>query len=211
MNNERVQKMILETVVSLARYEIDVWTQVGPGVQAMLVDAISALSPEDRVRDRELIIAVCREVLSPEMEGALWSANSVTLQRGAIPVIPEIVKIREKAISILFQLFKVAKVDGERRELLNTLRQTGYTGGRTETNDDFLNLTLRNSTQVVEFLLGEGWSLSYELMETLEHDYWYEYRRARGISLSQIRMNCQEAATQLMAAIEKLRDKFNKI
>src|SRR6266478_14245 len=132
MNNERVHKKILETVASLARYEIDVWTQVGPGVQAMLVDAVSALAPEERDRDRKLVIAVCQAVLSPEMEGAVWNANSVTLRTGAIPVIPEVVKIREKAIAILFELFKFAKADGERRELLNTLRQAGYTGGRSE-------------------------------------------------------------------------------
>jgi hypothetical protein len=210
MNNERVQKKILETVASLARYEIDVWTQVGPGVQATLVDAVSALSPEERVRDRELVVAMCQAVLSPEMEGAVWNANSVTLRTGAIPVLPEIVKIREKAISILFELFKAAKADGERRELLNTLRQAGYTGGRAEIGDDLLNLTLKNSTQIVEFLLSDAGPLSYELMETLEHDYWREYRRARDISRSEARVNCRAAAMLLMAAIEKLRDKYNE-
>jgi hypothetical protein len=209
MNNESVQKKILETMVSLARYEIDVWTQIGPGVQAMLIDAMSALAPEERVRDRDLVIAVCQAILSPEMEGAVWNANSVTLRTGAIPAIPAIVKIREKAILILFELFKAAKVDSERRELLNTLRQAAYTG-RTETSDDLLNLTLENATQIAEFLLSEAGPLSYELMETLEYDYWQEYRRTRDISHSETGVNCQEAATQLMATIEKLRDKFNE-
>jgi hypothetical protein len=210
MNDESVQKKIVETVASLARYEIDVWAQVGPGVQVMLVDAVSALAPEERVRDRELVIAVCQAVLSPEIEGAHWNAHSVTFRTGAIPVIPEIVKIREKAISILFELFKVAKADGERRELLNMLRQAGHMGGRTETSDDLLNLMLKSATRVVEFLLKEAGPLSYEVMQTLEHDYWYEYRRTRDISLSEARVNCRETATQLMAAIERLRDKFNE-
>ena len=117
---------------------------------------------------------------------------------------------REKAISILFELFKVAKADGERRELLNVLRQAGYAGGRTETSDDLLNLTLKNAAQVVEFLLTEAGPLSYELMEMLEHQYWYDYRRARDISQSEAKVNCREAATQLIAAIEKLRDKFDE-
>jgi hypothetical protein len=127
MNNGRVKKKILETVASLARYEMDVWTQIGPSVQTMLVDAVSALTPEERVRDREILIAICQAVLSPEIEGTVWKVNSVILRTGAVPVIPEIVKIREKVISILFDLLKAAKVDGERREIINTLRQAGYT------------------------------------------------------------------------------------
>ncbi|KRR29542.1 hypothetical protein [Bradyrhizobium retamae] len=210
MDDERVQKKILETVASLARYEIDVWTQVGPGVQVMLVDAISALPPEDRVQDRDLVIAVCEAVLSPEMEGAVWNANSVTLRAGRIPINAEIIKIREKAISILFELFKAAIADGERREILSTLRRAGHTGSRTEATDDWLNLTLKNATEVVEFLLGAAGPLSYELMQTLEHVYWYKYRRARDVSRSKARVNCQEASTRLMTAIEKLRDKFNE-
>ena len=98
MSDEFVRKKILETVESLARYEIDVWTQVGPGVQTTLLDAVSALKPEERIRDRELVVAVCQAVLSPEMEGAVWNAHAVTLRTGAIPAIPEIVKIREQAI-----------------------------------------------------------------------------------------------------------------
>ena len=183
---------------------------VGPGVQTTLVDAVSALAPEDLVRDRELVIAVCQAVLSPEMEGATWNANSVTLRTGAIPITPEVIKIREKAISILIELFKVAKADRERRELLNTLRQAGHIGGRAEATDNLLNLTLTNATQVVEFLLSEAGPLSYELMETIEHQYWYDYRRARDISLSEARASCRDIAMRFMDSIEKLRDKFNK-
>ena len=210
MNNERVQKKILEVAASLAKYQMDVWAKVGPVVQVRLLDAVGSLTPEERVRDRELVIAVCEAVLSPEVEGAIWNANSVTLRTGAVPVIPEIVKIRDKAISCLFELFKATKTDRERRELINTLRQAGYSGGRTEMNDDLLRLTLSDATRVVEFFLKDAGPLSYELMEKLEHDYWYDYRRARDISLSQARVNCREAALQLMAAIERLRDKFNE-
>ncbi|MEJ0074079.1 MAG: hypothetical protein WDO17_01300 [Alphaproteobacteria bacterium] len=210
MNKERVQKKILEVTASLAKYEMDVWAKVGPGVQSTLLDAISAITPEGRIHSRELVIAVCEAVLSPEIEGAVWKANSVMLRTGAVPVIPEIAKIRDKAISFLFELFRAARTDAERRELIGTLRRAGYSGGRTETGDELLRLTLSDATRVVDFLLKDAGPLSYELMASLEHDYWYDYRRARDISTSRSRVNCREIAIQLMIAIEKLRDKFNE-
>ena len=210
MNNEHVQKKILETVKSLARYEIDLWTRFGPNVQSILVDAIGALPPKDRARDRELVVAVCQAVLSTEMEGTVWNANSVTLRTEAIPIIPEIIKDSRTGNLDPLRTFQGDGSSGERRKILSTLRQAGHTGNRTEASDDWLNLTLKNARQIVEFILGAAEPLTYELMQTLEHNYWYEYRRARDISKSTARVNCREAATQLMAAIEKLRDKFNE-
>jgi len=209
MNSERIQKKILEVIASLAKYEMDVWAKVGPGVQSTLLDAVGALTPEDRAHSRKLVIAVCEAVLSPEIEGAVWNANSVMLRTGTVPINADVIKIRETAISFLFELFKVAKTDAERRELISTLRRAGYSGGRAETSDELLRLTLSDATRVAQFFLKGAGPLSYELMETLEHDYWYDYRRARDICKLDGRSKCHEAARQLMGAIERLRDKFN--
>jgi hypothetical protein len=210
MNDENVKKKILEVAASLAQYEIDVWNQVGPGIQTGLLDAIGALLPEDRVLDRELVITVCNKVLSPELEGTVWNADSVTLRTGTVPIVPEVLRIRARAISYLFELFKAAKTDDERRELINTLQQAGYSGGRSEASDELLELTLSDSTRVVEFLLNDAGELSYELMAAVEHDYWYKYRHTRDILVSPTRANCRGTALQLISAIERLRDKFNE-
>lgn len=208
MNRQHVKKKILEAISSLANYDLSAWKQVGPGVQLALIEEVGKLSPEDRHRDRDAIIAVCGSVLEPEIHGSVWRADSVTLQAGGVPATPQIVEIRDKALSILFDLFKAAKSDDERRSLITTIRRATYSGGRVETTDDILKLTLVNSNRIAGFFLNEAGPLSYEIMATLEHDYLWDYHRARKISGSK-RTACHGAATELMRTIETLRDKFN--
>lgn len=208
-DSERVRKKILESVKSLAQYNMSAWEQVGPGVQLMVIDSLVSSTLEQRIRDRDIVIAACESVLSPEVEGAVWSANSVMLRTGTVPANPEIVRIRKTAIGFLRELFEHSKNEAQRRQVINTLHQVGYSGGRAEATDDLRNLTLSDSAEVVEFFRAEVGTLSYELMQKLEHDYFYDYRRARDISKAKNLEKSHEAAKALMAAIERLRDKFN--
>ena len=208
MNRQNVKKKIIDAIGSLASYNMDVWKQFGPSVQLALIDEIAKLAPSEMQSDSDAVVAVCGAVLEPEIDGTIWRANSVILQTGGVPVTSHIVEIREKALSILFELFKSARTDDARRNLLNTMRRAGYSGGRVETTDDMVRLTLENANRVAGFFLNEVGPLSYEIMAALEHDYLWDYRRARGIARGK-RTNCHSAAVELMRIIEKLRDKFN--
>jgi hypothetical protein len=208
MDRQDVKKKILDTVNALANYNMNAWKQVGPGVQWALIEEINKLTSEEQQKDREVIISVCGVVLEPEIDGAIWRADSVTLQTGGVPVIPQTVEIRDKAISILLGLFKSASTDDERRQLINTMRRAGYSGGRVATADEMLNLTLANANRIAEFFLNEAGPLSYEIMAALEHDYLWDYRRARQISKSKL-TTCHANALKLMATVNKLREKFN--
>jgi hypothetical protein len=210
MDNERVQKQILNVATSLAKYDLDVWSKVGPGVQLELIDVIVTLTDDELERDQRIVIAISEALLSPEIRGTTWKADAVELRTGIIPVSPEIVKIRDRAITFLLKIFLMAKNDSVRRELIGTLQQAGHTGGRGEVTDDLLKLTLSDSRRVVDFLLEKAGMLSHELKVKIEHDYFYHYRRARDLSKSPARPTCQGEAQQLMGAIESLRDKFNE-
>ncbi len=207
-DSERVRKKILESVKSLAQYNMNAWEQVGPGVQVMVIDSLASETREQRLRDRDIVIAACEAVLSPEVDGAVWSANSVMLRTGSVPATPEIGKIRKAAIGFLFELFEHSNNDDQRRRVLSALHQVGHTGGRAQPNSDFMSLALNDAAGVVEFLCSVQ-TLSYELMQKLEHDYFYDYRRARDIASAPNFEKSHEAAKLLMAAIERLRDKFN--
>jgi hypothetical protein len=210
MKLERAKQKIREAITSLAGYGLDVWSSVGPGVQLALVEAIAALPSEERFRDRELIVAVCHAVLAPDIEGTSWSADALTIRSGLVPATKDVQAVREKAISILFDLFRLAPSEDDRRKILAALHQAEHASGRVETSDDLLALTLANATQIVEFFEDASKSLSYEFMATLEHDYLWEYRRARGVQSSSARESCHDAARKLMTAIEKLRDTINQ-
>jgi hypothetical protein len=208
MNREDVKKKILDTISSLANYEMSAWNQVGPGVQLALIDEIGRLSPEERQKDRDAVVAVCGAVLEPEIDGAIWRADSVTLQTRSVPATPHVAELRDRAISILFDLFKSARTDDERRNLTNKMRRASYIGGMVAPADGMVKLALENANRVAAFLLGEAGPLSYEIMAAIENDYLWEYRRARDIARG-MHTTCHAAALELMRTIEKLRDRFN--
>ncbi|MBB4424516.1 hypothetical protein GGD66_003062 [Bradyrhizobium sp. CIR48] len=210
MDENVVRKKVIDVAASLAQHDLNVWRSVGPGVQVALLDAIGALTTEARIENRDIILAVCRQILSPEIEGTEWNAASVTLRTGMVPVTSQVTEMRERAISVLFELFRSASTDAEQREVVNVLRQANYPGGRAEINSDMLNLTLKNSTTINQFLAEASHSISYELKESIEETSWREYRRAHDISVSPLRAECHASAEELMRTIERLRDIYNE-
>jgi hypothetical protein len=123
---EQTRSRIQNAVENLAKYDLGVWEKVGPGVQSVLADAVERMTPTNQEAVRPLVVKVWDSALNSEITGTTWRANSVTLSSGSVPVSPEIIKVREKAIAGLFGLFKSATSDAQRREtLLRCARRRG--------------------------------------------------------------------------------------
>jgi hypothetical protein len=205
--DEQTRKRILDTVQNLAKYDLHVWKQVGPRVQSILVEAVERMRAEDQETVRPLIVAIWESALNSEITGTTWKANTVTLSRGSLPVSAEIKAIREKAISGLFDLFKRATSDGQRREVISALREA--TRPSLDSND-LVRLTITDGTRISDFFAGEADKLSYELRESMEHEYLFDYHRAREIVEDETdRLGCRTDAMALMASIIRLRDRIN--
>jgi ppGpp synthetase/RelA/SpoT-type nucleotidyltranferase len=206
-SDEQTGKRVLDAIQSLAKYDLAVWERVGPQVQSVLIDAVEQMSAEDRETVRPLIVAVWESALNSEISGTTWKANSVTLSRGSVAVTPEIRAIRDKAISGLFDLFKRASSDGQRREVISALREATRPSPNAT---DLLTLTITDGIRIADFLAEEAHKLSYELKETVEHDYLFDYHRARElVEDEKDRFACRAVANVLMESIIRLRDRIN--
>src|SRR6516162_9934955 len=113
-----------------------------------------------------LVVKVWASALNSEITGTTWHANSVSLSSGSLPVSPEIIKVRDKAIAGLFALFKRATSDAQRREVIHALREATRPASRTAYSNDLLKLTITDGTRIVNFFADEAGSLSYELRES---------------------------------------------
>ena len=99
-----VRKQILDSVKRLSEYEFKTWNQVGPQIQQSLANMLSQMKPARQASLRTLIITVWRELLAGDISGTTWSADSVALQTGALPVSDTLKQIRGQAIAGLFDL-----------------------------------------------------------------------------------------------------------
>jgi ppGpp synthetase/RelA/SpoT-type nucleotidyltranferase len=205
-----VRKQILDAVKRLAEYELTAWRQVGPQIQLLLANIVSQMDPDKQARLRPLIITVWQELLAGDLSGTTWSAGSVTLHSGALPVSDALKQIRTLAIEGLFALFKSAKTDGSKQEIFSALDAATQLPNQAEYSNELLALTLENAKQIVDFYIEISGSLSYELLEHLEHSLLWDYRRNRQLTEDEGgRFNCQTQAKALRSAIEAFRDRIN--
>lgn len=209
--DEKVTKKIQEATVDLAKYDLDVWRKVGPAIQVALVDILEQLTPEQKASARYLIVAIYEAVLSPEISGTSWTGDSVTLRSGVVPLSDSLREIRRKAIDGLFNLFDAATADPERRQTYLALRQATRTPTRAVYSDEWLNLTLTDGVRIAKFFREHTDELSYELRETLEHDYLFDYHRARELAQAEPeRFGARKNSEQLMEQILEFRDRLNQ-
>lgn len=205
-----VRKQILDSVKRLSEYEFKAWNQVGLQIQQFLANMLSQMKPERQASLSTLIITVWRELLAGDISGTTWSADSVTWKTGALPVSDTLKQIRGMAIAGLFDLFKSAQTDKEKKDVLSALDAAAQLPHQATYSNELIALTLVNSKQIVDFYIGVSDTLSYELLEHVEHKLLWNYRRTSQLANDEGgKFNCQAEAQALIGAIEAFRDRIN--
>ena len=208
--DEETRNRVQNAVENLAKYDLGVWEKVGPAVQSALVDAVERMGPADQEVVRPLVVKVWDTALSSEITGTAWRENSVTLSSGSIPVSRDIIRVRDKAIAGLFGLFKRATSDTQRRETIHAFYEATRPSLRAPFSNDLLKLTITDGIRIVEFFTAEADSLSYELRESMEKRYLFDYHRARELANDETdRFGCRSVAKVLMESIIRFRDRIN--
>jgi ppGpp synthetase/RelA/SpoT-type nucleotidyltranferase len=209
-SDEQIRDRVQRAVENLAKHDLRVWERHGPAVQSVLADTIERMSPADQEAVRPLVVQVWSSALNSEITGTTWRANSVTLASGSVSVSPEIIKIRDSAIAGLFRLFKTATSDVQRREAILALREATRSSLHANYSNDLLKLTITDGTRIVESFADEADNLPYELRESMEHHYLFDYHRARELVEEETdRFGCRAVAKVLMESIIRLRDRIN--
>ncbi len=204
------RKHILETTVRLAEHNLQAWKQVGPGVQLVLARAIDRLTLARRADLRPILLAVWQQFLSSEISGTTSSADTVTFSRCAVPASKELKKIRESAINGLIEFLDQASTEAEKSEAISSLWEATRLPLPTHYSNELCALVLSDTKRIVELLTNRTVGLSYQLLEHIERNLLYDYRRARGISTDeQDRFGCKELANSLAGVVVEFRDLVN--
>ncbi|MFG1465075.1 RelA/SpoT domain-containing protein [Xanthobacter sp. DSM 24535] len=205
-SDERRQKRIIEIVGQLAGYHLGVWEQVGPEVQYRLAEFVG--DPALVERDvRPIIVEFWKSLLDAEATSSTWSANTVSLNSGEVPV-KEVRELRQRAISALFTMYESAETDGDRREIFHAL-DNATRSGRNGPSAEFMRESLTDHLQIIKFFSERAEDMSYELRETIEHAALYSYYRASELVAENDPFKCRVQAAALKEAILELRERLN--
>jgi ppGpp synthetase/RelA/SpoT-type nucleotidyltranferase len=208
--NEEIRQQIVNVVKKLSEYNIDAYKQVGPMIQMALVDYLAGMGDAEVDNVRPIALAVWTKAMQSDITGTKWKANSVTLSTGALPASDQLKEVRDKALKALFAAYDRSTLDVQKRAVLSALDAATRTPHQGQYSNQLLAITIVDATRIVEFLAERAKSTSYEILQHLEHQFLYDYRRAKELTEdTDNRFGCQTDAKVLMAAILKFRDIIN--
>lgn len=208
--NEEIRQQIVNVVKKLSEYNIDAYKQVGLMIQMALVDYLAGMGDAEVDNVRPIALAVWTKAMQSDITGTKWKANSVTLSTGALPASDQLKEVRDKALKALFAAYDRSPLDVQKRAVLSALDAATKTPHQGQYSNQLLALTIKDATRIVEFLAERAKSTSYEILQHLEHQFLYDYRRAKELTEDRDnRFGCQTDAKVLMVAILKFRDIIN--
>ena len=208
--DERIKKQIVKVAQHLAEFDINVYQKVGPNLQLALLDYLGGLDVGVIDAAWDVALAVWRECLQSDITGAQWSADSVTLRTGAVPVSALLQEVREKAFASLFTAYDRSIDDSHRTAVFAALDAATSTPFQGNYSNELLRLTVVDATRVVRFAIARASDMSYELRQHLEHRFHHDYQRAQQLIHDRDnRFECGPEGRTLSTAILEFRDAIN--
>lgn len=163
------RKSLLQLGEALAKYQLDVWRQRGPIVQAILTERIKALNDDERGGLAPLLTAILAEILGAEIHGITSSSSAVTLHRGAVGASEALRAVRTEAIGLLKRQFDLSESDQERRAVLLALQSATRHPIGTAYSNALARIVMDDTYTILEFQTEIAPTLSLELLQTTEN------------------------------------------
>ncbi len=201
---------VIESAKRLAGYAFDVWKQVGPTVQIILVERILETHARDRNGCQPVIVKILGRILSPEVKGSASTYNAITLTSAAVSPTDALISVRANAIEMLQALLRESPTDQERRIIIGELFEASRTPNQGGYANELIAVTYRDTTRIVQALTELLPTFGYLLIEHLEHECLWEYRRSAKLPASMAGdKNILSACEELHRAIEAFRERAN--
>lgn len=174
-STDQERKRILDSVHELAKNDLRVWEVAGPVVQEVLAQELEALSANERLTLRPVVIKAIAAMQDLEAESSSFKADTWTLSRGVVPYSPELESIRARSFAVLRALLFASNTESEKREVILCLRQTGRVA-RQEAPEATVAMAVRDTAKVTDLLAELASELSFELRQEIEHDALWDFR-----------------------------------
>ena len=208
--SDDIRQQIVNAVKNLSEYNIDAYKQVGPMLQMALVNHLAGMSDAEVDSIRPIALTVWTEAIQSDITGAKWKADAVIWRTGAVPASDQIREVRDKAIKALFAVYERSTDDAQKHAVLSALDAATRTPNQGQYSNELLATTLKDNKRIVDFVTEHANVSSYELLQHLEHQFLYDYFRAKSLTEDpENRFGCQSEAEALVAAIFQFRDTIN--
>lgn len=184
-DEEEVRSKAVRALEMIAKLDIDIFygdRGLGAQPQARIIAHISKLDDTQLIANSNVIFGVLRILLSPSMEGHSWTYSSVTISRGEIMSNAGISDMRAETIALLKRMFPLNLAFGYRKEVLRSL-DAATRRERPSIDADTAIMFERDALTVLDFLRGLVVTEALPVLQTIEHQAYWNYYHAASASI----------------------------
>src|SRR5688572_27871603 len=200
---------ILKSVEGLAEHNLDVWRMAGPFVQSRICARVAALAPAELDALLPVVVKALSQVLSAEAESTSSTYSALTLRRAPVQPSDSLAQVRSTAIELLSGMYSAGRTEQQRRMILSALWQATDVPHLGRSHDDLDLMILGDAVKVVTFLLGIVDGESFEVIQHIEHQaFWLFKRYKKWADEGSLNEERSRASSDLLHAVEALRDRI---
>lgn len=210
--DEQENKLIKESIVELVKYDIDVLKKAGFFVQEVVVGCLEKLDTHLIIQIKEIIAEIGRCILDPTTKSFLSDYQTFTVGRGSVPGNAQIESIRQRMLNIIIKNYDYRDPKNIKRQMILAFKAATRTSSMCSSNDELLTIILKNCITIIHFYMALIEDEQYDILESIESDICFLYRRAVDIIEGNNVKNdqCLDHCRQFKERAIKFRDKLNK-
>lgn len=210
-NDDQDRECWIKLADSLAEHNLEIWKQAGPLVQSLLMERIQALTSEQQLSLKPILMAVAQRSLSAELSGTTSSFDTITILQGAVTPSDALRTLRQQALDLLFAFDEAAETEEERAEIARALKMgMAMPSPRGRSDASLAAIIYANAAAIIEHFSAQIPRWSYEQRQSIEHDLLWKYRHHSGPPAGEpANVEMEECRAAMVAAILAFRDQVN--
>lgn len=210
-NEESEIKLIKNSIEMLIKYNIDILPKAGFFVQEVTLEYLEKLDSTILSQIKEIVAEIGHNILDPSAEGSSSNYKSITIKRGSITGNKAVEKIRQRMLTLLISIYDPTDHETIKHHMISAFNAATQVPSMVGSSDELLALILKNCTTIINFYIEIVPSEQYEILESIESNICFLYRRSIGIiEGDHIKdSQCIEYSNQLIQCAINFRDRLN--
>lgn len=183
---------------SLATFDLNLFygdPPIGARPQQEIVEYFAKMENEPLLEHASVVLTMLAHALSPSIEGHTWTYNAVNISRGGVPAGGGVAEMRSAAIALLKRIFRLSPDLALRKRVLQTL---GAATRRERPSNDAQAAAMfdANAVEVLNFLRDQVATQELQVVQTIEHDAYWNYYHAASTSIANAALEVRDAVAQ---------------
>lgn len=202
---------IIEAISDLVKYDIDVLGKIGFSVQYNILDVLESYDSDLLAAIKPVLANIGCCILDPTTEGLSSNYKSFTIRKGSVPAGDQAAILRDRMLQLMFKQYNSNDPESTKRLFISAFNTATRTPTMVNDSEELLEIILGNCVKTIEFYTSIISTEQYEILESIEADICFLYRRAIDIIDGDHIEDpqCIDCSNKLIQCAINFRDKLN--